>query len=618
MSSRKVKQKHLLQWAGSKWQLIITVSLMAALVFGTVLFTARASLRLASSVSDVWQGILENRSQQISDILFENNHYLQPDTLYLAKLKPAFFGRTTVSAIAQDGVDEDMAPIIATSISNICTNIKKGISYSSNLRSCYWMLADQSAPCVLVNGTPALKTQLSDADWMASCLQMKENLFIEWRTIPLSYLNTTQVLTVYRKIQSEGFEDGEVINGFWVLNYDLSNMLNAFSSDKYSSENVYLYDTVHQQTIHVGNLSLTEEEAKQFFEAMQKADIENSFTGVIREENEQGFYYYRVQKICDGMAIAVCLQDVQLSHEINSISSIVIYILMICSFAVLAINFYSLMRYRKYYNGLQKIFSAMSAQREETEATDKTEAETEDTLRRILNDAIDLNELKGLVQSKQELKAELDALYGHVQINSHFLLNTLDSIYWASVSHTGADSRESQMIENLCQILKYALDSSDLYASLEEEMKCAQKYIKIQQMRKNVHFSVDWDIDKSLYTARVGKLILQPVIENCIQHGFQGADLPNACIRISAEKTKKNLLILRIENNGRGISPKRIRTINMEMVKQNYLHSRHIGMANINRRLQVQFGAESGLSLYALPDGGLGVCLTMKYSEYEA
>lgn len=46
-------------------------------------------------------------------------------------------------------------------------------------------------------------------------------------------------------------------------------------------------------------------------------------------------------------------------------------------------------------------------------------------MQRILNNDVDLEELQGLVESKRELKAELDALYGHVQINSHFLLNTL-------------------------------------------------------------------------------------------------------------------------------------------------------------------------------------------------
>ena len=82
-------------------------------------------------------------------------------------------------------------------------------------------------------------------------------------------------------------------------------------------------------------------------------------------------------------------------------------------------------------------------------------------MQRILNNDVDLEELQGLVESKRELKAELDALYGHVQINSHFLLNTLDSIYWSSVSRMGADSKESAMIGDLCEILKYALDSSD-------------------------------------------------------------------------------------------------------------------------------------------------------------
>lgn len=601
-----------------KRQIVITVLLFVALGAEAFFLAWKSSNQLASSVSDVWQGILETRGQQISDTLFERNHYLAPDTLYLAKLEPAFYEDAVLQGILDQSVREGRDPsYIVQAISNICTNIKKGISYSSNLRSCYWMLDDADAPYVLSNGTKTLKSELIDNEWIDDCFAMNENVKVVWRTIPLSYLNTTRVLTVYRRVVSERFTAGQTITGYWVLNYELSNVLNALAANMSSSERTYLYDLARDESVSIGSLTLTKEDEGELFETARQKAGDGSVIGELR--NEQGDrFYYRVDQVGNGVASIVCLQNLQVNRALDSTITSVAVVLLVSCVAVVAINIVSLFRYSKYNRGLRKMFEAMDGRKDESKERDdqRESMGSEYLLQRILNNEVDIQELQGLVESKQELKAELDALFGHVQINSHFLLNTLDSIYWSSVSHTGAFSRESAMIEDLCVILKYALDSSDLYTSLQEELECADKYIQIQQLRKNIAFGVVWDVPDELKSARVSKLILQPVIENCIQHGFQNRSGANDRIRISAERTADEMLHIDVEDNGRGISDKRIKQLNLEMKKQRYLHSRHIGMANVNRRLQVQFGADSGVSLYRIHGGGLRVCLTMKYSVY--
>ncbi len=601
-----------------KRQILITVLLSLALGAEAFFLAWRSSNQLASSVSDVWQGILETRGQQISDTIFQKNHYLTPDTLYLAKLEPMFYDDTVRQRIITQSIREGRDPsYIAQAISNICINIKKGIFYSSNLRSCYWMLDDTDAPYVLSNGTQVLKSELIDNEWINECSLMNGDVSVVWRTVPLSYLNTTRVLTVYRRVVSERFMTGETITGYWVLNYDLSNVLNALAANMSSSERTYLYDLEKDETISIGGLTLTGEDEAELLKAARQAAGEANVIGAIR--NGQGDqFHYRMDRIGDRIVSIVCLQNLQVNRALDStITSVAVVVLVSC-IAVVAINIVSLFHYSRYNRGLRKMFEALDSQKDKTKEHEnqRENAGSEYLLQRILNNEVDIQELQGLVESKQELKAELDALFGHVQINSHFLLNTLDSIYWSSVSHTGAFSRESAMIEDLCEILKYALDSSDLYTSLQQELECADKYIRIQQLRKDLSFDVKWDVPDELKSARVSKLILQPVIENCIQHGFQNRCSANDCIRISAQHTADGMLRIFVEDNGRGISDSQIKQLNLELKKQRYLQSRHIGMANVNRRLQVQFGANSGVSLYSVPGGGLRVCLAMKYSIY--
>ncbi|MDD3336968.1 MAG: histidine kinase [Eubacteriales bacterium] len=616
--AKRQKQTKTRKRLSVRWQILITTLVLAALATEVFFLALGSSNRLVSSVSDVWQEILETRGQQVRDVLLMNNPYLTPDTLYLAKLESVFYGISVADLLSETAAKDSLETDIATrilAVTNICTNIKKGISYNASLRSCYWMLADPSAPYVLINGSAVLKSELNDVAWINTCQAMDRDILMQWRTLPLSYLNTTRAFSIYRRIESESFLPGETITGYWVLNYDLSSVLNALVANASSSEKAFLFDTRLGQSLSVGTISLGQDEESQLMDIAKQVGENQSMTGSLDAGHSKNLYY-RAEAICEGMVVTICVQNAQLNQALDNTVAFVTIVLIISCFTIAGININSLIRYQKYYNGLRKMFSALQS----TDASQRDDArETtggDYLLERILNNEVDLEELQGLIESKKELKSELDALYGHVQINSHFMLNTLDSIYWFSVANTGAYSQESVIIEDFCQILKFALDSSDLYTSLAEELECSRKFVELQQLRKNISFRVVWDTPETLNSARVGKLILQPIIENCIQHGFPRTRAEDYYIRISSELTQDGFLVLRVEDNGSGISDREIWQLNMSMKKQRYLRSRHIGMANVNRRLQVQFGEGSGVSLHAVPGGGLCVCLKMTYGVY--
>ena len=144
-------------------------------------------------VQEVLNVSLEKRIEQVSDTLFKKSPYLVPDTAYLIKLNDLFFtGDLTYSNDDLFKMQQD-----------ILINITKGTQYDiSRLQSTYLMLEDEEAPYVISNGQIVSKSAMQDTAWMDTCRRMRQDIWVEWRSIPLSYLHSVPVISVYRKITS--------------------------------------------------------------------------------------------------------------------------------------------------------------------------------------------------------------------------------------------------------------------------------------------------------------------------------------------------------------------------------------------------------------------------------
>ena len=186
-------------------------------------------------------------------------------------------------------------------------------------------------------------------------------------------------------------------------------------------------------------------------------------------------------------------------------------------------------------------------------------------------------------------QAQLQALRS--QLNPHFLFNTLHSI--AELVHENPKLAEA-LIVRLGELLRQVLQSSTSQeVSLAEELEFTRSYVEIEQMRLGERLKVDWDVDDELLQARVPGLILQPLVENAIQHGI-------------AASTRGGTLTIRVRGEG-GFLLLRVRDTGPGMPREPADNARGIGLSNTRLRLQRLYGERQKFDISE--DNGLVVDL---------
>ncbi|MED5020099.1 sensor histidine kinase [Paenibacillus chibensis] len=218
---------------------------------------------------------------------------------------------------------------------------------------------------------------------------------------------------------------------------------------------------------------------------------------------------------------------------------------------------------------------------------------------RRLNDLIHYKYNMDLKQKE----AQLSLLYQ--QINPHLLYNTLESIYWKSTMEGNTVSAD--MIKDLSKLMKISLSRGRELITLEEELEHATAYIKLQQNRYDYAFSVEIDIPEHLYSVKIPKITLQPLIENGIIHGIKNMG-EDGEIRIIAEESQ-GVLYIRISDNGfKDVDYDAIRKV---LSDDSSKSPTGYGIRNIHQRLQLHYGPEYGLAYEGRAEGGTTVTVSL-------
>ncbi len=192
---------------------------------------------------------------------------------------------------------------------------------------------------------------------------------------------------------------------------------------------------------------------------------------------------------------------------------------------------------------------------------------------------------------KESKEMELHAL--QAQINPHFLFNTLETLKWMVIGDEKLEAAEA--IENLGDLFRLGVSEGQSLVSLMDEIKYSQLYVDLQKLRFGDRLEVCWHIEPSLVEQRVVKLLLQPILENAIHYGMSDK-VTNLKIAVKAIEDGGNIQI-EIEDNGGGMKPERLEEV--RKLINGTLNSEHIGLRNVNRRIQLQFGEGYGLELYS-------------------
>jgi two-component system sensor histidine kinase YesM len=216
-----------------------------------------------------------------------------------------------------------------------------------------------------------------------------------------------------------------------------------------------------------------------------------------------------------------------------------------------------------------------------------------------------LHENKKLYERQKIL--ELKAL--QAQINPHFLYNTLDSINWMAQKQNTPEI--SNIVSALGTFFRNSLNKGKEFITLRKELEQVTSYVTIQKLRLKDKFDLVLEVGKELYNIAFLKLTLQPLIENCIVHGFSAIDY-KGIITIKAYE-KDGYVFIEVADNGCGADSEMLNDyIYIESDSDEKID--RYGSRNVNQRIKIYFGDDCGLS-FSEPGEGLKATVKIKRIE---
>lgn len=198
-----------------------------------------------------------------------------------------------------------------------------------------------------------------------------------------------------------------------------------------------------------------------------------------------------------------------------------------------------------------------------------------------LNEVIQESYASKVIQKDAELRA-LQA-----QINPHFLYNTLSFVNWKALRSEEHDI--SHIVVSLSKFYRTALNKGGQIITVRDELENIMSYLEIMLIMKNYNFEVVYDIDERVYSYRMINLVLQPLVENAIQHGIDKKDDGRGQLLLTAHIVE-DTVVFTVEDNGQGISEELIGDL-LTVQSSGY------GLKNVNERLQLKFGDEYGITI---------------------
>ncbi|MDR1885399.1 MAG: sensor histidine kinase [Synergistaceae bacterium] len=217
------------------------------------------------------------------------------------------------------------------------------------------------------------------------------------------------------------------------------------------------------------------------------------------------------------------------------------------------------------------------------------------------------------IEEERNLKiSEMKTL--QAQITPHFLYNTLDAIIWAAESNRSRDV--IKLVSALSSFFRITLSHGVDFIPLRDEIQHVENYLIIQQMRYSDILKYEIDSDPEIYDDTVLKLLLQPLVENAIYHGIRQKRGGRGLVTVSARACPRGISF-RVSDTGVGMTEdhaERVRRVMRDGPGDGADRDKAgFGLFNVNRRLELYYGRESGLEIES-GDSGTAVSFVLPRS----
>lgn len=215
-----------------------------------------------------------------------------------------------------------------------------------------------------------------------------------------------------------------------------------------------------------------------------------------------------------------------------------------------------------------------------------------------------IDEINRLIKEVYESKIaqkeyEMKAL--QAQINPHFLYNSLSLINWKAIEAEQSDISRITLL--LSSFYRTALNKGKNVLKIRDEINNVKSYIDIQLIMHDNDFDVDIEIEEEILEYETLNLILQPLIENAIDHGIDLLEDRRGRIQIIGKRVE-DCIYLCVEDNGVGMEKEKAQVILTQ-------GSKGYGVRNVNQRIQLYYGKEYSLQVESIVEVGtkMTICI---------
>ena len=200
--------------------------------------------------------------------------------------------------------------------------------------------------------------------------------------------------------------------------------------------------------------------------------------------------------------------------------------------------------------------------------------------------------------AKEKTRAELSILKS--QIHPHFLFNTLNNIYYFTLS---ASQQAPTMIRKLSGMLRYIIsDCNQPFVPLEGEIKMIQDYIALEKIRYGEQIQINIKIQGDPQNKLIAPLLMIPLVENGFKHGASKM-IDRQWVILEIDISNENLHFL-MKNN-------------KPAQGENGISNGHVGLKNVKKRLQLLYPEKHELNIFPAKES-FSVSLKVKLSEVES
>lgn len=193
----------------------------------------------------------------------------------------------------------------------------------------------------------------------------------------------------------------------------------------------------------------------------------------------------------------------------------------------------------------------------------------------------------------------------NIQINNHFLFNTLNSLAGMAIKENAVETYDS--IIDISNMLRYTSNSESEFMSVKNELQYIQNYTNLQRLRYGDRIKINMDIDQGLNEWEIPFNCLQPIVENCFIHGFK--DMKNGRVLNINAKALENNIIIEIIDNGKGMDLPQLELITKKVF--DYGNTEMRGLKMIFSKLKLYYGDAFKFEIESSEDQGTGVRLTI-------